>query len=113
VSYGHAYITPRETIIGLVPLGYADGIPRNATNVGPVSVSGVPNVIAGRVCMDQFLVDLGPDSTAREGDEVVLFGADPDGPSAQGWADATGTISYEIVTRIGPRVPRVYVGGHA
>ena len=113
VSYGHAYITPRETVIGLVPLGYADGIPRNATNVGPVSVDGVPNVIAGRVCMDQFLVDLGPDSTAREGDEVVLFGADPDGPSAQGWADATGTISYEIVTRIGPRVPRVYVGGHA
>jgi alanine racemase len=93
VSYGHAYITPRETVLGLVPLGYADGIPRNATNVGPVSVQGVPNVIAGRVCMDQFVVDLGPDSTAREGDEVVLFGADPEGPSAQGWADATGTIS--------------------
>jgi alanine racemase len=61
--------------------------------------------------MDQFVVDLGPESTARAGDEVVLFGSDPDGPSAQGWADATGTISYEIVTRIGPRVPRVYVGG--
>ncbi|HEU4332414.1 MAG TPA: alanine racemase [Lapillicoccus sp.] len=113
VSYGHAYTTPRETVLGLVPLGYADGIPRNATNVGPVSVQGRPNVIAGRVCMDQFVVDLGPDSEAREGDEVVLFGADPDGPSAQAWADATGTISYEIVTRIGPRVPRVYVGGKA
>ncbi len=60
VSYGHAYITPRDTILGLVPLGYADGVPRNATNVGPVSVHGVPNVIAGRVCMDQFVVDLGP-----------------------------------------------------
>jgi len=113
VSYGHAYITPRETVLGLVPLGYADGIPRNATNVGPVSVHGRPNVIAGRVCMDQFVVDLGPDSTAREGDEVVLFGADPEGPTAQGWADATGTISYEIVTRVGPRVPRVYLGGEA
>jgi alanine racemase len=111
VSYGHAYLTPRATVLGLVPLGYADGIPRNATNVGPVSVHGAAHVIAGRVCMDQFVVDLGPDSTAREGDEVVLFGADPAGPSAQGWADATGTISYEIVTRIGPRVPRVYVGG--
>ena len=113
VSYGHAYITPRETVLGLVPLGYADGIPRNATNVGPVAVHGRPNVIAGRVCMDQFVVDLGPDSTAREGDEVVLFGADPEGPTAQGWADATGTISYEIVTRVGPRVPRVYLGGEA
>ena len=113
VSYGHAYITPRDTVLGLVPLGYADGIPRNATNVGPVAVHGRPNVIAGRVCMDQFVVDLGPGSTAREGDEVVLFGADPDGPTAQAWADATGTISYEIVTRIGTRVPRVYVGGEA
>jgi alanine racemase len=111
VSYGHAYVTPRATVLGLVPLGYADGIPRNASNVGPVAVQGIPYVVAGRVCMDQFVVDLGPDSTAREGDEVVLFGADPAGPSAQGWADATGTISYEIVTRIGPRVPRVYVGG--
>jgi alanine racemase len=111
VSYGHAYVTPRATVIGLVPLGYADGIPRNASNVGPVAVQGIPYVVAGRVCMDQFVVDLGPDSRAREGDEVVLFGADPAGPSAQGWADATGTISYEIVTRIGPRVPRVYVGG--
>jgi alanine racemase len=113
VSYGHAYVTPRETVLGLVPLGYADGIPRNATNVGPLAVHGRSHVIAGRVCMDQFVVDLGPDSTAQEGDEVVLFGADPAGPTAQGWADATGTISYEIVTRIGPRVPRVYVGGDA
>jgi alanine racemase len=97
--------------LGLVPLGYADGIPRNATNVGPLTHAGHPHTVAGRVCMDQFVVDLGPQSDAREGDEVVLFGADPDGPSAQAWADATGTISYEIVTRIGPRVPRVYVGG--
>jgi alanine racemase len=60
--------------------------------------------------MDQVVVDLGPDNDARAGDEVVLFGPDPSGPTAQAWADATDTISYEIVTRIGPRVPRVHVG---
>ncbi len=112
VSYGHAYRTSRETVLGLVPLGYADGIPRNASNVGPVSVAGVRRTVAGRVCMDQFVVDLGPDSTAEAGDPVVLFGADPAGPSAQDWADVTDTISYEIVTRIGPRVPRVPSGTH-
>ena len=112
VSYGHAYRTSQETVVGLVPLGYADGIPRNASNVGPVSVAGVRRTVAGRVCMDQFVIDLGPDSTSEAGDPVVLFGADPAGPSAQDWADVTGTISYEIVTRIGPRVPRVPSGTH-
>jgi len=107
VSYGHTYTTPGETVLGLVPLGYADGIPRGASNVGPVAVRGRRHTVAGRVCMDQFVLDLGPDSTARPGDEVLVFGADPSGPSAQDWADATGTISYEIVTRIGARVPRV------
>ena len=63
--------------------------------------------------MDQVVVDLGPDTPAQAGDEVILFGPDPSGPTAQGWADAAGTIGYEIVTRIGPRVPRVYVGGDA
>ncbi len=111
VSYGHAYTTPSETVLGLVPLGYADGIPRHASGAGPVAVDGVRHTVAGRVCMDQFVVDLGSGSTARAGDEVVLFGADPAGPTAQGWAAASGTISYEIVTRIGPRVPRVVVGG--
>ncbi len=110
VSYGHTYTTPADTVLGLVPMGYGDGIPRNASGVGPLSVAGRPHVIAGRVCMDQVVVDLGADSAARAGDEVVLFGPDPAGPTAQRWADATGTISYEIVTRIGPRVPRVYVG---
>ncbi len=110
VSYSHLYTTSSETVLGLVPLGYADGIPRNATNVGPVRAAGHRHTIAGRVCMDQFVLDLGPDSAARAGDEVVLFGSDPAGPSAQDWADATGTISYEIVTRIGPRVTRVVSG---
>ena len=110
VSYGHTYTTPGETVLGLVPLGYADGIPRGASNVGPVAVCGQRHTVAGRVCMDQFVLDLGPDSTARPGDEVVVFGADEAGPTAQDWADATGTISYEIVTRIGARVPRVQAG---
>ncbi len=107
VSYSHLYTTATETVLGIVPMGYADGLPRAASNVGPLSVAGRRHTIAGRVCMDQVVVDLGPDSDARAGDEVVLFGADPTGPTAQEWADATGTISYEIVTRVGPRVPRL------
>jgi alanine racemase len=110
VSYGHAYTTERETTLGLVPLGYADGIPRNASSVGPVLAAGRRRTVAGRVCMDQLVLDLGDDA-AEPGDEVVLFGPGDGGePTAQDWADATGTISYEIVTRVGPRVPRVYVG---
>jgi len=110
VSYGHIYTTATETTLGLVPLGYADGVPRSAGNVGPVWAAGRRRTVAGRVCMDQFVVDLGDDA-AEVGDEVVLFGPGDDGePTAQDWAEAAGTISYEIVTRIGPRVPREYVG---
>jgi alanine racemase len=111
VSYGHIYTTPAETTLGLVPLGYADGVPREGGNVGPVLAAGRRRTVAGRVCMDQFVLDLG-DDPAEAGDEVVLFGPGDDGaPTAQDWADATGTISYEIVSRVGPRVPRVHVGG--
>jgi len=113
VSYGHQYTTTRESTVALIPLGYADGIPRSATNVGPVLASGARRTIAGRVCMDQFVIDVG-DDVMVEGDEVVLFGPGDGGePTADDWADATGTIGYEIVTRIGPRVPKVYVGGSA
>jgi alanine racemase len=109
VSYGHIYTTDRETTLGLVPLGYADGVPRAGGNVGPVLAAGRSRTVAGRVCMDQLVLDLGDDDVAV-GDEVVLFGPGDDGaPTAQDWAEATGTISYEIVTRVGPRVPRVYV----
>lgn len=112
LSYGHQYVTSTDTMVGLVPMGYADGIPRNATNVGPVSVAGVRHTVAGRVCMDQFIIDLGPDSEARAGDSVTLFGSGESGePTAQDWAEATETISYEIVTRIGARVPRIHIGG--
>jgi alanine racemase len=109
VSYGHQYHTTRETTLGLVPLGYADGIPRALTNVGPVSIAGRRYTISGRVCMDQFVVDVG-DNAVAEGDEVVLFGPGTNGePTAQDWADALDTIHYEIVTRIGARVPRTYL----
>ena len=112
LSYGHQYVTSQDTVVALVPIGYADGIPRNASNVGPVKVAGKRYTVAGRVCMDQFVVDLGPASQAHPGDRVTLFGAGEAGePTAQDWAQATGTISYEIVSRIGLRVPRVYVGG--
>jgi alanine racemase len=113
VSYGHQYFAGRDTTLALVPLGYADGVPRHATNVGPVSINGARFTVSGRVCMDQFVVDVG-DLAVSAGDEVVVFGSGRDGePRAQDWADAIGTIHYEIVTRIGPRVPRTYVGGTA
>jgi len=112
ISYGHQYVTSQDTTVGLVPMGYADGIPRNATNVGPLSLGGIRYTVAGRVCMDQFVVDLGSASRAQAGDPVVLFGTGGSGePTAQDWAEVTETISYEIISRIGSRVPRVYVGG--
>ncbi|GGP67211.1 alanine racemase [Streptomyces abikoensis] len=110
VSYGHLYTTPGETTLALVPVGYADGIPRSGSGTGPVLVGGKWRTVAGRVAMDQFVVDLGGDSAAP-GDEAVLFGPGDRGePTAEDWARATGTIAYEVVTRISARVPRVYVG---
>ncbi|MFJ2111592.1 alanine racemase [Streptomyces sp. NPDC087850] len=111
VSYGHHYVTPGETTLGLIPLGYADGIPRHASDRGPVLVDGVRRRVAGRVAMDQFVVDLGGDTPAP-GTTAVLFGPGDRGePTAEDWARAAGTIAYEIVTRIGSRVPRVHVNG--
>ncbi|HEX5566035.1 MAG TPA: alanine racemase C-terminal domain-containing protein, partial [Streptomyces sp.] len=89
--------------------GYADGVPRHASGTGPVLVAGKWRTIAGRVAMDQFAVDLGGDP-AEAGDEAVLFGpGDAGEPTAEDWARAAGTIGYEIVTRLGTRVPRVHV----
>ncbi|KUN98905.1 alanine racemase [Streptomyces caeruleatus] len=108
VSYGHRYVTPGETTLGLIPLGYADGIPRHASGAGPVLVGGKWRTVAGRIAMDQFVVDLGGDEP-EAGAEAVLFGTGEHGePTAEDWAQAAGTIAYEIVTRIGTRVPRVY-----
>ncbi|MFF3909186.1 alanine racemase [Streptomyces sp. NPDC001848] len=109
VSYGHRYTTPGATTLGLVPVGYADGIPRHASGTGPVLVDGKLRTVAGRIAMDQFVVDLGGDEPPP-GTEAVLFGPGDRGePTAEDWAQAAGTIAYEIVTRIGTRVPRVYV----
>lgn len=110
VSYGHQYTTARETSLALVPLGYADGIPRHLTNLGEVAIGRRRYRVAGRVCMDQFVLDVGEDPVSA-GDEVVLFGPGTSGePTAEEWAAAIGTINYEIVTRVGARVPRVYQG---
>jgi alanine racemase len=109
VSYGHTHVTAAPTTLGLIPIGYGDGIPRHVSDRGPVLAAGKQRRIAGRVCMDQFVIDLEGDD-ARAGDEVVLFGPGDDGePTADDWAAAADTINYEIVTRIGPRVPRRYV----
>ena len=112
VSYGHTWTAERDTVVGLVPVGYGDGVPRHASSAAETSVGGRRAPVAGRVCMDQLVVDLGPGTEAVGGDEVVLFGVGEDGaPTAQDWADAAGTISYEIVTRIGGRFVRRHVTG--
>jgi len=111
VSYAHRYTTTRETTLALIPLGYADGVPRHATNVGPLAIGGRRYRISGTVCMDQVVVDVGDDAV-HVGDDAVLFGpGDAGEPTADDWAAAVGTINYEIVTRVGARVPRRYVGG--
>lgn len=111
VSYGHTYTTDRETTLAVVPLGYADGVPRAASNRALVRLAGAVRQIAGRVCMDQIVLDCG-DDPVREGDIATLFGPGDSGePTADDWAAAVDTINYEIVTRFGSvRVPRVYDG---
>jgi alanine racemase len=108
VSYGHRYTTTAETTLGLVPLGYADGVPRAARGLPLVFARGRRWPVAGTVCMDQFVIDFG-DEPVAEGEEVILFGSGDEGePTAQEWGEALGTISYEIVTGLGARVPRSY-----
>jgi alanine racemase len=110
VSYDYTYRTERETTLALVPLGYAEGIPRSASNTAPVSIGGTTYRIAGRVAMDQFVVDVG-DAEVAVGDEVVLFGDPAAGvPSVYDWAEACGTITWEIVTRLDGRVTRSFRG---
>jgi alanine racemase len=109
VGYGATAVVKKDTKLGVVTLGYADGIPRNANNLAGVFVCGKRAPLIGRVSMDQFVVDLGIESLAKTGDEVIVFGAGNDGEyTIDEWAKACGTINYEIVTRIGPRVPRIY-----
>lgn len=113
VSYGYRWRAPEETELGLVPLGYADGIPRHGAGRIEMAVGGRRVPQRGSVCMDQVILDLGPGAEDRAGDEVVLFGdpsRDAAVPSVSDWANWCGTIGYEIVTRVGQRVPRVYRG---
>ncbi|MEO5832300.1 MAG: alanine racemase, partial [Nakamurella sp.] len=108
VSYGFTYRTTAETTLALVPIGYADGVPRAASSRAEVATGGRRYRLAGRVAMDQVVIDVGDDVVAA-GDEVILFGDGRDGaPTAADWAVACDTIDYEIVTRIGARVPRAY-----
>jgi alanine racemase len=109
VGYGGTAITKSDTKLGVVTLGYADGVPRNANNSAGIYVAGKRAPIIGRVSMDQFVVDLGLDSLAKTGDEVIVFGDGSQGEyTIDEWAKACATINYEIVTRIGVRVPRIY-----
>ena len=108
VGYGATEFTKSDTRLGVVTLGYADGIPRVARAAG-VWCAGKRAPIIGRVSMDQFVVDLGANSLAKTGDEVIVFGDGSQGEyTIDEWAKACGTINYEIVTRIGVRVPRIY-----
>jgi alanine racemase len=110
VSYGHTWTAERDTILALVPVGYADGVPRSLSGRMNVWLDGKRRPVAGRVCMDQLVVDCG-DHEPAVGSEVILFGAGTNGePTAREWADILGTIDYEIVTSMyRPRVQRRYV----
>jgi alanine racemase len=113
VSYGHTWVAESPTTVGLVPAGYGEGVPRHTSNTAEVWTAGARRPVRGRICMDQFVVDLGDDE-AVAGDPVVLFGPGTNGePTAQDWAEACGTINYEIVTRIGGRFARVIVDSEA
>jgi alanine racemase len=108
VGYGATASTTHDTKLGVVAMGYGDGIPRTAQGAG-IFVHGKRAPIIGRVSMDQFVVDLGQDSTAISGEWVEVFGDGMTGGyTAEEWGSACGSINYEIVTRIGPRVPRIY-----
>lgn len=110
LSYGHTYRTTRDTNVALVPVGYGDGVPVHASSVAPVTVAGRRHTVSGRVCMDQFVVDV-DDQPVTAGAPVVLFGTGADGgPTAEDWARACDTISYEVVTRMGGRFRRRYRG---
>jgi len=113
VSYGHGWIAPRDTVVALIPVGYADGVFRNLSGRIEVSINGRRYAGVGRICMDQFVVDLGPGPTeVMVGDDAILFGPGAQGePTAQDWAELLGTINYEIVTSPRGRIVRSYHGG--
>ncbi|MDV3127421.1 alanine racemase [Mycobacterium sp. 21AC1] len=111
VSYGHLWVADRDTTLALLPIGYADGVYRSLSGRFEVLINGRRRRAVGRVCMDQFVVDLGPDaSDVTEGDDAILFGPGTQGePKAQDWADLLDTIHYEVVTSPRGRVTRTYL----
>ncbi len=110
VSYGHRFVTKAPVTLGLIPLGYNEGIPRAASGNAEVLLRGRRVAIAGTVCMNQCVLDAG-DERIEVGDEVVLFGPGDRGePTAQEWADRVGTLSYDVVTRFTAKIPRSYCG---
>lgn len=109
VSYGHTYIADKSTVIATLPIGYGDGYPRVLSNRASVLVKGKRAKLAGRVCMDQIMVDVGHIKNVKVGDTVILIGKKgASRVSAEELAELSGTICYEIVCGIGLRVPRVY-----
>ncbi|WP_066901099.1 alanine racemase [Mycolicibacterium houstonense] len=115
VSYGHRWIADRDTTLALLPVGYADGIFRSLSGRIEVLINGRRRPAVGRICMDQFVVDLGPDATdVTEGDDAILFGPGTHGEqTAQDWAELLGTINYEVVTSPRGRITRTYLqAGH-
>ena len=110
VSYGYLYRTSADTNLALVPVGYAEGLPRHVSGRAKVSINGQIHHLASRVAMDQFVIDVG-NQEVKPGDTVVIFGDPATGvPSADDLAAAADTINYEIVTRMGGRFKRRYVG---
>ena len=110
VSYGHTWVADRDTTLALLPIGYADGVYRTLSGRIDVLINGRRRPSVGRICMDQFMVDLGPgQADVAEGDDAILFGPGTHGePTAQDWADLLGTIHYEVVTSPRGRVTRTY-----
>jgi alanine racemase len=109
VSYGGTWTAPRDTSIAVLPAGYADGLPRRASGRWQAHIGGREYPLAGRICMDQCMADLGPEPTVRRWDEVSLFGGPA--PDASVLAERLDTIPYEITCNINKRVPRLYFGG--
>jgi len=109
IGYGRSFITERKTRVATIPVGYGDGYPRNLSNKGYVIVNGVIAPIIGRVCMDQFMVDITGIPDVKDGDVVTLAGADNGSfIDISELADVAGTFNYEFICEIGKRVPRIY-----
>ncbi|MDT5189935.1 MAG: alanine racemase [Mycobacterium sp.] len=113
VSYGHTWIADRDTTVALLPIGYGDGVFRSLGGRIDVLINGRRRRSVGRICMDQFVVDLGPGpADVAEGDDAILFGSGAHGEqTAQDWAELLDTINYEVVTSPRGRITRTYRGG--